>query len=222
MYYPRQIRWRPYLQPRSSPTVDGRTCPFFSSTSLSLCGPDVSTRSNVQASCPDADRPAARHAYFPLATKAAKGKIWSSLNIDRSAQCCFGQYVLSNLSIRCRVPKFRIRRCHWDLSYSPAVTLMCHCFGARRTWMAIFLWIFSSKETETVPLLPWCPAFRIPDNITHDLFQGVIARLKAQPIAGNPFWPNEASAEQNQSSMADVALLWRGEFLQLPNVLVRR
>jgi hypothetical protein len=45
--------------------------------------------------------------------------------------------------------------------------------------MAIFLWIFSSKESETVPLLPWCPAFRIPDdNITHDLFQGVIARLR--------------------------------------------
>ena len=217
MYYPRQIRWRPYLQPRSSPTVDGRTCPFFSSTSLSLCGPDVSTRSNVQASCPDADRPAARHAYFPLATKAAKGKIWSSLNIDRSAHCCFGQYVLSNLSIRCRVPKFRIRRCHWDLSYSPAVTLMCHCFGARRTWMTIFLWIFSSKETETVPLLPWCPAFRIPDNITHDLFQGVNARLSLLSQAIHSDRMRQVQSRTNHPCMGDVALLWQDEFLSNPS-----
>jgi len=109
----------------------------------------------------------------------------------------------------------------WDLSLSHSHVSLFWCPAHLDGNIPLDIFLKRNWNRSFVAL-PWCPAFRIPDNITHDLFQGVIARLKAQPIAGNPFWPNEASAEQNQSSMADVALLWRGEFLQLPNVLVRR
>ena len=56
--------------------------------------------------------------------------------------------------LRCRVLKLGSDQAISLCEISRCLTLMCHCFAARRTWMAIFLWIFSSKETETVPLLP--------------------------------------------------------------------